>query len=96
MNIPLRMMGLAAAASIALVGCASTAGTGYGGGYGGGYGNTGGAYGTCYDCGVVTRIEQVGTGAAPSSGATGAVIGGLVGAAAGRTLADDSSKGRRN
>ncbi|GGZ55523.1 hypothetical protein GCM10008101_06170 [Lysobacter xinjiangensis] len=94
MNTSLRMMGLAAAASIALAGCATTAGTGYGGGYG--YGSTGSAYGTCYDCGVVTRIEQVGTGTAPSSGATGAVIGGLVGAAAGRTLANDSSSGRRN
>ncbi|HEY4581469.1 MAG TPA: peptidoglycan-associated outer membrane lipoprotein precursor [Lysobacter sp.] len=92
MNTNLRMIGLAAVASVALAGCATTAGTGYGGGYG----STGGAYGTCYDCGVVTRIERVGTGAAPGSGATGAVIGGLVGAAAGRTIADDSSKGRRN
>ena len=42
MNTNLRMIGLAAVASVALAGCATTAGTGYGGGYG----STGGAYGT--------------------------------------------------
>ncbi len=46
------------------------------------------------DCGTVTRIEQVAGSNAPQ--ATGAVIGGLVGAAAGRELADDESTGRRN
>ena len=88
MNSPnLRLMGVAAAASLMLAGCASTAP---------GYGTTSPGYGSstanCYDCGTVVRIEQVSGG----SGATGAVLGGLVGAAAGRELADDESKGRRN
>lgn len=80
-----------AAASMALAGCATSPG------YGGGYGSSGYGYGgstaSCYDCGTVTRIEQVGT---PTRGTTGAVLGGIVGAAAGRELADDESKGRRN
>jgi len=84
----LRLLGVAAAASLALAGCA-TPGTSPG------YGTTAAGYGTtsCYDCGTVVRIEQVGTS---SSGVTGAVLGGLVGAAAGRELADDESTGRRN
>src|SRR5690606_13869062 len=63
-------------------------------------GYRGGVYGAdatptiCMDCGPVPRIEQVGGSSAPQ--ATGAVIGGLVGAAAGRELADDKSSGRRN
>lgn len=90
----LRVIGAAAATSLALAGCATGYGTS-GGGYGGS------AYGApdtataCYDCGVITRIEPVDTqGRAPN--ATGAVLGGLVGAAAGRELADDKSEGRRN
>lgn len=79
----------AAVATLALAGCASTSP---------GYGNTG-SYtppptASCYDCGVVTRIDAV--AGQPSSGAAGAVIGGVVGAVAGRELADDSSKGRQN
>ena len=79
----------AAVATLALAGCASTSP---------GYGNTG-SYtppptASCYDCGVVTRIDAV--GGQPSSGTAGAVIGGVVGAVAGRELADDSSKGRQN
>jgi len=87
----LRLLGVAAAASLALAGCATS---GYGSS---GYGTSSPGYGSstsCYDCGTVTRIEQMGGSAAPS--ATGAVLGGLVGAAAGRELADDESKGRRN
>lgn len=90
---PTRLLGVAVAASLALAGCA----TGYGtaaGGYGGP------AYGpadtsvACYDCGVITRIEPIQTQSAPN--ATGAVLGGLVGAAAGRELAEDESDGRQN
>lgn len=48
----------------------------------------------CYDCGQVVRIESV-YGARDNSRA-GAVLGGVVGAVAGRELADDESSGRRN
>lgn len=88
----LRLLGVAAAASLALAGCATS---GYGGS---GYGSTSPGYGSttaCYDCGTVTHIEQVGGGSNVPN-ATGAVLGGLVGAAAGRELADDESDGRRN
>ena len=89
-RIPLPLLGAAAAACVALSGCATSPG----------YSDSGyrsPAYGSstaCYDCGTVTRIETIGDGS--RSGATGAVIGGLVGAAAGRELAEDESKGRRN
>jgi outer membrane lipoprotein SlyB len=87
----LRLLGAAAVASIALAGCATSPGYGYGSpGPSPGYGSSAAS---CYDCGTVTRIEQVGT---PTRGATGAVLGGLVGAAAGRELADDKSEGRQN
>ena len=82
----------AAAATLALAGCASTSPS-----YGdSGYSSTPPpATSTCYDCGTVTRIDAVGNGQT-SSGATGAVLGGVVGAVAGRELADDSSKGKQN
>lgn len=85
-----RLAGLAAVAAIALAGCATAPG------YGNRYPSTpyGGSTADCHDCGTVTRIEMVSGSRAP--GATGAVLGGLVGAAAGRELADDESKGRRN
>lgn len=86
---PLPLLGVAAAACVALAGCASSPSYGNSG-YTSGYGSST----ACYDCGTVTRIETVGTGS--RSGATGAVIGGLVGAAAGRELAEDESTGRRN
>ncbi|QNP40954.1 glycine zipper 2TM domain-containing protein [Lysobacter solisilvae (ex Woo and Kim 2020)] len=92
MNLRNPLLTCVAAASIALAGCASSPGyrdSGYSGsGYGSGYGQS-----SCYDCGTVTRIEQVGQ---PTSGVTGAVLGGIVGAAAGREIADDKSTGRRN
>ncbi|ALN58408.1 surface antigen family protein [Lysobacter enzymogenes] len=100
----IRLLGVAAAASLALAGCATSPGYGGGGYGGGGYNNYPqqpqpgyGDQNRCYDCGVVTRIEQISTqGTAPS--ATGAVLGGLVGAVAGRKIADDhtDSKGRKN
>ncbi|WP_147653880.1 glycine zipper 2TM domain-containing protein [Vulcaniibacterium gelatinicum] len=86
MNI--RPLCTAAIAALALAGCATSSPY---------YGSTSPPYGAspaqCYDCGTVVRIESVGT---PRSGATGAVLGGIVGAAAGRELAEDESKGRRN
>lgn len=97
MNISnLRVLGVAAAATLAVSGCASS---GYGS-TGAGYGSSpayGGSTATCYDCGTVTRIEQTGGGGNVPN-ATGAVLGGLVGAAAGREIADNQtdSEGRKN
>lgn len=100
----IRLLGVAAAASLALAGCATSPGYSGGGYNNGGYNNypppSQPGYGNqtrCYDCGVVTRIEQISTqSTAPN--ATGAVLGGLVGAVAGRKIADDhtDSKGRKN
>lgn len=94
MNI--RLLGTTALlAGLAAAGCATTTP---------GYGNAG--YGappyssdsTCYDCGTVTRIEAVATGNSSVPNATGAVLGGIVGAAAAHELAKDNtdSAGRRN
>jgi outer membrane lipoprotein SlyB len=91
-----RLLGATAlAACLAAAGCATTSP---------GYGNTG--YGApppvsstaCYDCGTVTRIEVAATGTSSVPNATGAVLGGIVGAAAGRELAKSNtdSKGRQN
>ncbi len=82
-------------ASFAMAGCATTS-PGYGGSYGGGYGSGYGAPADCYDCGTVTRIEQGAGSRTPN--ATGAIIGGVLGAAAGRELAKNKtdSEGRRN
>ncbi|GAB1407288.1 glycine zipper 2TM domain-containing protein [Thermomonas brevis] len=71
------------------VGCASTAP------YNSGYSRTApGA--ACHDCGTVTRIETGVGSRAPN--ATGAAIGGIVGAAAAREVAKDrtDSTGRQN
>lgn len=88
-----RLLGATALlAALAATGCA-TSGAGYGGGgySGGGYSNA-----QCYDCGTVTRIEQGAGSRAPN--ATGAVVGGLVGAAVAREVAKDrtDSSGRQN
>ncbi len=89
MNI--RMVGLAAITSMAMAGCATTASPGYG------YNTPPPSSGAnCYDCGTVTRIEMTSAGTSSVPNATGAVLGGIVGAAAGRELADDESKGRQN
>jgi len=96
MNI--RLLSLAAVASLALAGCATSPGYygGNSGGYNGGYNNPPPSYGNsnCYDCGQVVDIRRV--SGAPR--ATGAILGGIVGAAAGREIADDhtDSKGRKN
>lgn len=80
------------AACLAAAGCATTSP-----GYGGTYGAPPPVSGTCYDCGTVTRIDVSGGGSSVPN-ATGAVLGGIVGAVAGRELAKDStdSKGRQN
>jgi outer membrane lipoprotein SlyB len=91
-----RLLGATAlAACLAAAGCATTSP---------GYGNTG--YGApppvsstaCYDCGTVTRIEVAATGTSSVPNATGAVLGGIVGAGAGRALAksNNHTKGRQN
>ncbi|WP_242107869.1 glycine zipper 2TM domain-containing protein [Luteimonas aquatica] len=89
----IRLLGAGAViAMLAAAGCATTS-PGYGGGYGGGsYGS-----GNCSDCGTVTRIETVARGENVPN-ATGAVLGGIVGAAAAREIADHNtdSKGRKN
>jgi outer membrane lipoprotein SlyB len=93
MNI--RLISAAAIASLALAGCATSPSSGYGNGYGYGNAPPPSSSAACYDCGTVQRIDAVGTGT-QGSNVTGAVLGGVVGAAAGRTLAKDESKGRRN
>lgn len=93
----LRMFAIGAVASLALAGCA-TSSPGYGGG---GY-NSGGyrpapSNNYCADCGIVERIDVVSSGhSAPS--ATGAVLGGIVGAVAGRQISEHTggSKGNKN
>ncbi|MEG0183974.1 MAG: glycine zipper 2TM domain-containing protein [Stenotrophomonas rhizophila] len=97
----IQLIAAAAVATVALAGCATTS-PGYGsGGYNNGYGNNGGYNNTtnnrCADCGIVTRINQVASGrTAPS--ATGAILGGLVGAVAGHEISDHTggSKGNKN
>ena len=76
-----------------LAGCAST------GGYNSGYGNTGYNSGSsqslCADCGTITRVMVLDSGrSAPS--ATGAVLGGLVGAVAGHEISDHTGGSRGN
>lgn len=87
-----RLLGLAAVATLALAGCA-TGSSGYGGSTSPGYGSSSA---NCYDCGTVTRIEQV--SGSTSTGTAGAVLGGLVGAAAAREIAKNQtdSEGRQN
>ncbi|MGH8037897.1 MAG: glycine zipper 2TM domain-containing protein [Stenotrophomonas sp.] len=97
----IQLIAAAAVATVALAGCATTS-PGYGGGgynNNNGYGNSGGNYNTnrCADCGIVTRINQVASGrTAPT--ATGAILGGIVGAVAGHEISDHTggSKGNQN
>jgi len=93
----IQLIAVGAIASLALAGCATSPGGSYGGGYGGGYGNNGGydSSRTCADCGIVTRINTVASGrTAPS--ATGAVLGGIVGAVAGHEISDHTGGSRGN
>ena len=98
----IQLIAAGAIASLALAGCATS--PGYGGGYNGGGNNYGGSYGgnnynqnRCADCGIVTRINTVASGrTAPT--ATGAILGGIVGAVAGHEISDHTggSKGNQN
>ncbi|MFN4161043.1 MULTISPECIES: glycine zipper 2TM domain-containing protein [unclassified Stenotrophomonas] len=96
----IQLIAAAAIATVALAGCATTS-PGYGSsGYNNGYGNNNGynnGYnnGRCADCGIVTRINQVASGrTAPT--ATGAILGGLVGAVAGHEISDHTGGSRGN
>lgn len=91
----MRLIAIGLTATLALAGCASTS-PGYSSGYGGGY-NTAPANRYCAYCGIVERIDVVPSGrSAPS--ATGAVLGGIVGAVAGRQISDRTggSEGNKN
>ncbi len=91
----LRLLGIAATATLVLAGCATS--SGYNPGYGSAPAPTYGGSTACNDCGTVTRIEQIAsTSTAPS--ATGAVLGGIVGAVAGHEISAHTggSKGNQN
>ena len=91
MNI--RMTCVAAVATLALAGCASTSP-----GYGSGYGTTSPAppSGRCYDCGTVVSIQAASRDT--GTNIAGPVLGGIVGAVAAKELArkNTDSQGRRN
>jgi outer membrane lipoprotein SlyB len=98
MNI--RLLGATAlVAALATAGCATTSPGYNSGGYNNGYGNTAPAYGNtaCANCGTVLRIETVARGQNVPN-ATGAVLGGIVGAVAGHEISDKTggSKGNQN
>lgn len=97
----IQLIAAGAIASLALAGCATSPGYGgssYGGGYNdGGYNSGGYNNNRCADCGIVTRIDTVASGrTAPS--ATGAILGGIVGAVAGHEISSHTggSKGNQN
>lgn len=93
-RIQSRMIAAAATATLVLGGCA-TSSPGYSSSPQSTYGSTTPA--NCYDCGTVTRIEQVTTGSSVP-GATGAVLGGIVGAVAGHEISRHTggSEGNQN
>ena len=97
MNI--RLIGATALiASLAAAGCATTS-PGYNNGYGNnGYGAPQPSNTSCYDCGTVTRIETTYGTQSNVPNATGAVLGGIVGAVAGREISSKTggSKGNQN
>ncbi len=86
------LIGITVFGVLALAGCATSPSPNYG------YGSSAPAYPTqCVDCGIVTRIETIPSGrSAPS--ATGAILGGIVGAVAGHEISDHTggSKGNQN
>ena len=93
-HAPIRLAGAAALlACLAAAGCATTSP-----GYSGGYNAPPPTSGACYDCGTVTRIEVAAVRESNVPNATGAVLGGLVGAAAAREIAkrETDSEGREN
>lgn len=93
-----RLLAIASVATLALAGCATS--PGYGGYSSPSPGYSSSGYSSsryCADCGIVTRIDTVASGrTAPS--ATGAVLGGIVGAVAGHEISDKTggSKGNQN
>ena len=90
-NSHVRLLGAAVlTTALAATGCASTNSSGYG------YNSRAASGSACYDCGSVTRIETGVGSRAPN--ATGAVVGGLLGAVAAREVAKDrtDSEGRQN
>ncbi|AXA84093.1 peptidoglycan-associated outer membrane lipoprotein precursor [Lysobacter oculi] len=92
MNIRNLALTTLAASTVALAsGCATSP---YGSTYGGAPPP---ASANCYDCGTVTRIEMV-AGSSSVPNRTGAVVGGIVGAVAGREIAKNQtdSEGRQN
>ncbi|WP_305804541.1 glycine zipper 2TM domain-containing protein [Stenotrophomonas sp. YIM B06876] len=93
MNIKLIAVG--AVASLALAGCATSPGYSNGGYSNNSYGNQGYQNTRCNDCGIVTRIDTVASGrTAPA--ATGAILGGIVGAVAGHEISDHTGGSRGN
>jgi outer membrane lipoprotein SlyB len=91
-----RMLGLAAVGMLALAGCATTS-PNYGSSYPSSSQYPYPSQASCMDCGLVTRIDVVPSGrSAPS--ATGAILGGIVGAVAGHEISDKTggSKGNQN
>lgn len=90
-NTHLRLLGATMLTTVlAATGCASTNSSGYG------YNGSAPPGTACYDCGSVTRIEAGAGSRMPN--ATGAVVGGLLGAVAAREVAKDrtDSAGRQN
>ncbi len=92
----LRLLGVATAAMVALAGCATSPSSGYSSAPAPSYGGSS-TSSNCYDCGTVTRIEQVAAGSSAPS-ATGAILGGIVGAVAGHEISSHTggSKGNQN
>jgi outer membrane lipoprotein SlyB len=94
----LRTLTLMAAGALTLAGCATTSPSG---GYGSS--NRGSGYSSapasryCAECGIVTRIDTVASNRSAPTG-TGAVLGGIVGAVAGRQISKETggSKGNKN
>ncbi len=94
----LRTLTLMAAGALTLAGCATTSPN-----YGDRGGNRGDGYSSasssryCADCGIVTRIDSVASNRSAPTG-TGAVLGGIVGAVAGRQISKETggSKGNKN
>ena len=91
-----RLLCAAVLGSLALAACSTTSPNyGYGSSY-----PSGGSYPapqSCLDCGIVTRIDVIGSNrSAPA--ATGAILGGIVGAVAGHEISDKTggSKGNQN
>lgn len=92
----LGMLGLATAGMLALAGCSTTS-PGYGSSSSYPASSSYPSRTTCADCGIVTRIDVIPSGrTAPS--ATGAVLGGIVGAVAGHEISAHTggSKGNQN